>query len=291
MKYNIDWIITYNCNYNCWYCGSHKAEEFYSASIADKVIDFILNTVYKMEDIEDGTVLAITGGEPTLHPEFNHIIDNLELINNFKISNILVRSNLSTKLSTYYHIIDKIDRLSFAFTFHNHHTSYDEFMNKLKQLINYSGKRVNYKIYYNLHKNNRLSLDDIYKMFESVLNDNVMLTFNNIIVSDADIVDDVIVNTTNKSDKIRYADNTPNPYYLKKTFCHITNAVIHPNGFLYNCYQPIYTTPIVDLSGKNAASIYKMRSKTPILCQHKFCCDKMGFKTLDVLAANNALQI
>ena len=71
---NIDWNITDICNYNCLHC-FHAADvhstgrAFFTLEEAQKLLDGM---------VECGlTGVRLTGGEPTLHPQFREILQEI----------------------------------------------------------------------------------------------------------------------------------------------------------------------------------------------------------------------
>lgn len=72
---DIDWNITTLCQYKCPYCYVKRTNELISKHNIDCVIKNLKNSVHEM-------TVNILGGEPTLHPQLNYIISELNKIKN-----------------------------------------------------------------------------------------------------------------------------------------------------------------------------------------------------------------
>ena len=69
-------LFTNGCNLNCWYCHNHtliSGEESPPISF-EKVIDFLKSRAGFLEGV------VITGGEPTLQPDLEEIIDKIRAL-------------------------------------------------------------------------------------------------------------------------------------------------------------------------------------------------------------------
>ena len=101
--------ICYSCNERCSYCPCSKQEK------QDKLITPLsdLKTAIAQFAVEGITDITISGGEPTLHPDFIDIIDYSQrcglqvtvLSNGERFSNIDFLTKLQERLTTshYYH--------------------------------------------------------------------------------------------------------------------------------------------------------------------------------------------
>lgn len=68
---HVEWNIGKRCNLDCAYC---------PAEIHDNVsphtdLDVMINTIYELEKIGKPIRLSLTGGEPTVHPKINDILE------------------------------------------------------------------------------------------------------------------------------------------------------------------------------------------------------------------------
>jgi organic radical activating enzyme len=120
---HLTWLITRDCNYRCPFCDVVNTKTYYSKEHYFKIIDFI-NTV--LEDYT-GSEILLFGGEPTLHPGYFDILDNL------KCNEIHVFSNMSFNTDFLYKTI-KYHNVIYAATFHSNFMSSEHFYNNVKVL-------------------------------------------------------------------------------------------------------------------------------------------------------------
>lgn len=272
------WTITHNCNYDCKFCGLHNKvpTPYVDIAIIDRIAHFITDFLLDDGNVSDYSGVDVSGGEPTLHPNIKHAIKVLSLLNDKKnCINVDIVSNFSGDIDIYKYAIDMIKNLNFRFTFHSHHTNYNEFISKYKQLIEY-GKNTNtmFNIYYNLYKN-RYTVDQIYDMFSEVLGHRSYLSFNNIIYDDSDIVYDKP--NIELKNNMRYQCNEYNTKYNTYTYCHQIRPYISPGGIMYQCLPAVHRTAIVDILKQHAETAYNMWCNKPILCDAKFCCSEAKY--------------
>ncbi|HFL3558230.1 TPA: radical SAM protein [Clostridioides difficile] len=117
MNFNI--IVTSKCNLRCNYCyeGNEKAQKDMSINLANKTVEFIINTLNKLDDIDRRNRVVFHGGEPMLNFELikfiktklekelekKYIIDYMTTINgtiiNDKIIDFIKKNNISLSIS------------------------------------------------------------------------------------------------------------------------------------------------------------------------------------------------
>ncbi len=73
IKY-LSFTVNKKCNANCIYCTTHHRKEYWNSLPDIKVYDTLLELV-KKNKIDENCEVHIGGGEPTLHCEFDKIID------------------------------------------------------------------------------------------------------------------------------------------------------------------------------------------------------------------------
>lgn len=105
----IEWNLGKRCNYDCSYCPS---------VIHDNVsphtdIDILYKTIDTLCELPKPIRLSFTGGEPTVHPEFNDLIDYIKTKSN--INFISVTTNGTRKFSWYYKL--PVNQLVFSVHF------------------------------------------------------------------------------------------------------------------------------------------------------------------------------
>jgi len=114
---DITWSITDSCNYKCPYCLVKKSNNF-----SDVFLIHDINSITNDTDIKI-RYLVLFGGEPTLHPKLDYIIDNSK-------HKIKLWTNLSRDVSYYCNL--NLDYL--VCTFHSDVTDLSKFLEKLDNL-------------------------------------------------------------------------------------------------------------------------------------------------------------
>lgn len=85
----IEWELTLECNFSCTYC-SNGRNQVLKNPIAAETSEFKLYQF--IETLPDGIEIFCFGGEPTLHPKFDFIIQTLNNLGKVYV----VQTNLST---------------------------------------------------------------------------------------------------------------------------------------------------------------------------------------------------
>lgn len=121
-------IITI-CNQHCWYCyarpesdPSAKWGRIMSLDKAKKMLDAMKNIKYKI-------VLSILGGEPTLHPELNKIVEYASNVKNIIKIEVFTNGRKPLKLK-------KVPKLTVNFSFHPSQTDGKQILENTKYLMN-----------------------------------------------------------------------------------------------------------------------------------------------------------
>lgn len=294
------WAITFNCNFNCHFCGYHNRKRLEDIS-EDKLIkyfDFIKNYLLNKDETAKNSELEITGGEFTTYKHLDLLLRLLTEFNDNDNMFIVFGSNFSGNMEIYERILSEIKNPYLYFTWHQHHMELSTFLNKYTKILEY-GKENNpnarFKIQYNIDKNSndRYDIDYVYKAFKSVLGHNSNMSVNNIIYDNSGIVNSnkITAPTKVRDSNIRYQDNMRNTNYMKYTYCHRDTPFIHPNGILYRCFPAERKIPIADLNKRNAGTLYKLLCKKTILCDSKFCYTDAKFYSLADFGNNNEIQI
>tara|TARA_B110000503_G_scaffold109357_1_gene163559 strand:- start:3109 stop:4017 length:909 start_codon:yes stop_codon:yes gene_type:complete len=68
---HVEWNIGKRCNLDCAYCPAEIHDNF--SPHTD--LDVMVNTIYKLETLNKPIRLSLTGGEPTVHPQINEILN------------------------------------------------------------------------------------------------------------------------------------------------------------------------------------------------------------------------
>lgn len=122
------------CQLKCEYCFQYSKT---SSFLTKNKLDIILNQLRK---IDQKMEIIIMGGEPTLHPHLNYMLDELNKIENVK--EILIFTN-GIKLLDKIHFNSKV-RLTFSY--HYTQNNKNNIINNLKYL-----NKVNPPIYYDVN--------------------------------------------------------------------------------------------------------------------------------------------
>lgn len=93
-RLHFGWFLVDWCNYNCSYCctGGAQSDEFSKAK-SPSVYNLVLR---RLENITTEFEVDLYGGEPTLHPKFHYILDQLVSMKNCKL--VEIKTNLSRSL-------------------------------------------------------------------------------------------------------------------------------------------------------------------------------------------------
>lgn len=108
------WDIITLCNYNCEYCYSRANEPQWGKITSNNTIN---HTLEKLSTIQRDIEVVVLGGEPSKHPKYFYIIDEL-----YKLPNLVGFGNISNGEYKDFDFIDKhipyIDKFHFNITYH-----------------------------------------------------------------------------------------------------------------------------------------------------------------------------
>lgn len=127
-RLNIHWDILTICQLNCSYCYARnlKGKEWNNIT-SKKIIDAVI------ESLSRSTLpfnLGLLGGEPTISPYYNYILDKINDLNNQK-NKIYVTTNAEKDLSSI-----QTDSVAFLFSYHPADcTSEENFIKNIKYII------------------------------------------------------------------------------------------------------------------------------------------------------------
>tara|TARA_B100000579_G_C22834908_1_gene858142 strand:- start:106 stop:1101 length:996 start_codon:yes stop_codon:yes gene_type:complete len=120
------------CNYDCSYCMPHSKSRTSKLDNADKIIEIINKSYHhfkKYAQVDNYGVLFV-GGEPTIHPDFNTIINSIQNIRSIEINyKIIIVSNLSRTKKWWSKICDKVTGI--VASYHDEFANLDEFTDKI----------------------------------------------------------------------------------------------------------------------------------------------------------------
>lgn len=126
--FRLHWDINTYCDKDCFYCYA-RAQLIWNRMSTKKTLD---NIIEQLSQIDKKLEVVLLGGEPSLHPLYFYVLDELEKLDNLSASAVL--SNAGKKVD--YKWIDrhkKYKNFWFNFTFHASETEdiYEGYLNKV----------------------------------------------------------------------------------------------------------------------------------------------------------------
>jgi MoaA/NifB/PqqE/SkfB family radical SAM enzyme len=109
---HVEWNIGKRCNLDCSYCPAEIHDNF--SPHTD--LDVMVNTIYELEKIGKPIRLSLTGGEPTVHPKIEKIIECAKA----RLQWISITTN-GLRLSEWY-AKQPVDQWVFSLHFDNEHS-------------------------------------------------------------------------------------------------------------------------------------------------------------------------
>lgn len=164
----IIWNLLRKCNCNCLGCTYHDNTPVKLIDV-DKVINFIKNNFDFTKSYKQ---ITLFGGEPTLHPEFKKIIDELYKLNVY----LILYTNLTADIDTYKYCQDRKVHLTITYH-HNAFKNVMDFVNKLMYLdasdisliyVKHKGYENNYKLLKNMFGEDKTTLIAIHRTSQFV---------------------------------------------------------------------------------------------------------------------------
>ena len=139
-NFEITWLPLWKCNFKCPYCNGWKDTNALEFQPLNTLIGIWDNLFEKIKSSEFKIELIISGGEPTIYPNF------FELLKYFitKVSKVHVCTNLSFNASEFLSLKIPIDKVSLHSTFHPACISIDNFTNNLTLTKEYINNPVNF---------------------------------------------------------------------------------------------------------------------------------------------------
>ena len=126
----IDYLLTFRCNYDCSYCISHDINHPYLKKSSDEIIE-ALNFIFK-QYLNKKIKLRILGGEPFVYKHFINLVN--ELSNNDFLQ-IVIITNLSISEKTL-HKLKVCKNILISSSYHPEYSNSKDFVNKMKYLQN-----------------------------------------------------------------------------------------------------------------------------------------------------------
>jgi 4Fe-4S single cluster domain len=121
---HLGWFLVDWCNYKCTYCSvANRLREVYSKDESNSKYKLVLE---RLDRVDTSFDMDIYGGEPTLHPNFNEILERLAV--NPHCRTIEVKTNLSRSINFYQDMFAH-DKVSMSASYHFEYHS-QEFIDK-----------------------------------------------------------------------------------------------------------------------------------------------------------------
>jgi MoaA/NifB/PqqE/SkfB family radical SAM enzyme len=127
-KIKFSWIINFTCNYRCPYCVLEPCRENILKQEKIFSIKQILSSWTHIKDKYGEVAIYISGGEPTIYPNFFHIIKELSILHH-----IYLNTNLSVGVD---YMIDNLNssRIGLSVSFHPLSERISDMIGKLRLL-------------------------------------------------------------------------------------------------------------------------------------------------------------
>lgn len=122
----INWDFITICQLHCFYCYSRKNKKNWNRIQTFSNIIKIIDSFKCNKTIE----INVLGGEPTLHPKFVNIINELCEVQNIKVVNIFTNGLLNNKLRDLNTIKNK-DKITVLHSYHPSEISPDDFIRSI----------------------------------------------------------------------------------------------------------------------------------------------------------------
>jgi sulfatase maturation enzyme AslB (radical SAM superfamily) len=185
--------------------------------------------------------LSVTGGEPTLHPDFIYIMNNLD-----KDWKVTVTSNFSSpffdKDIKYLKQIKHRGRLKFNASYHYMHVSIEKFIENVKKMKR-AGLNVD-TIFIVAHPAHRKEVEEcrmrLSKMHRSVKLQRFLGRYEGGLYPSDKACDIVCEHSDGINNYKAYSEGFGQAG-KKDIYCRVKKVLFAPNGDIYNCHYKLYT--------------------------------------------------
>lgn len=162
-KISITWVLLWKCNFNCIYCDSPSNTNALEYQPLDQITNVFDNFFKNIRRNKESIKITITGGEPSIYPNFFDIIKYLTE----KVDSISLCTNLSFDAKKFFNMFGNFtNKIDINPTFHPSCMKIEDFLYNLKILKSFI-----------VNKNNVNFVADKYNM-EQI--DKVVQEINNI---------------------------------------------------------------------------------------------------------------
>ena len=129
----IDWYIGKRCNFSCSYCADFIHDN-YSAHVPFEKMKIFVDKI--VERYGTNIHWSLTGGEPTLNPDFIKLLEYLQ----DKKHHISVCTNGSRTLEYLYKVYELVDNITYSMHFEHITPKLEEYKNKALVLEDWKNK-------------------------------------------------------------------------------------------------------------------------------------------------------
>jgi len=131
-RLHFEWFLVNWCNYKCSYCSSAEVMvDTYSKTTSPGKYKLVLQ---RLAALDNEFEMDLFGGEPTLHPNFLNIIEELSILDNCKL--IEIKTNLSKSLQ-FFKKVFRSNKVKLSASYHAEY--YDQkFLDKCVALKDYN---------------------------------------------------------------------------------------------------------------------------------------------------------
>ncbi|WPU63531.1 radical SAM protein [Peredibacter starrii] len=123
----LSWELVTHCQFKCSYCYFNPYE---SSTNYSEVMKIVLT---KIKNIKEPVEMTLLGGEPTLHPEFHHLIKSLYEMNH--VTKIDVITNFQPTVEFWRPLLPYKDKIEIVLSYHVEY-SQKNFFKKIEALKN-----------------------------------------------------------------------------------------------------------------------------------------------------------
>jgi len=163
---NINWELVSHCQFNCSYCyfKPHKSSTDYS-TVAKLVLK-------KLQTIPEKFKITLIGGEPSLHPDFHHLIGELHQIENSQ--SIAIVTNFEKPLTFWTNLLEYKDKVKLVISLHVEYPQ-DFLIEKIQELQN----SFKIDLVFNVHPDLKYlpRMKELANLLDSLTNENVVTSF------------------------------------------------------------------------------------------------------------------
>lgn len=155
---HVEWNLGKRCNLDCAYCPAEIHDNF--SPHTD--LDTIVNSIYKLETLGKPIRLSFTGGEPTVHPQIEKIIE----CSRARLNWISITTNALRPAEWY--IKQPVDQWVFSLHFDNEHCiRAAENIVRFSELVAMENSKVSYQVNLMCHHKHMDKVKEAANLLES----------------------------------------------------------------------------------------------------------------------------